>query len=169
MTRPPETWVDPDGPGAAYVELLDVRPGKKSSTRPLVVIPVKGRACAAWLKMGATVLVEIADPGRVRLLPWQPFGEAVVKRRRELAQGADEEERNELILLTERFRRVHIEKNGRFPLQEREQFHLGLGSDTGWMVLVICTAEAIELWNEQFRRHWRESAEFDEPWLTAEK
>lgn len=167
MSRVPETWVDPKGPGSAYVELIDTQPASDAAG-PLVYIPRKGRDCVAWLTGDAAVaaLVELAEPGRIRLLPWHPFGDRVVERRRELGQqaaggGPDAEE---LVFLTERFRRVHIEKSGRFPLHDRELVHLGLGPPTGWLVLLVCTRQRLELWNEEFRRQWRQRIRHRPPW-----
>src|SRR6266566_2199829 len=129
MSRPPETWVDQNGPAPVYVALIDVLPSQ-ASARPVVHLPRPGRDCVAWLEGGsaADALVELAEPGRIRLLPWQPFGDRLVERRRELSQNPEESQIEELIFLTERYRRVHIDKGGRFPLHDRELFHLGLGS-----------------------------------------
>jgi hypothetical protein len=165
MSRIPETWVDLEGPGAAYVELIDAQPARDGA-RPLVHIPQKGQDCVAWLTGAAAVaaLVELAEPGRIGLLPWRPFGDRVVERRRELSQASEGPDIEELVFLTERFRRVGIEKSGRFPLHDRELFHLGLGPSTGWRILLVCTRERLELWNEEFRRQWRQRIPHRPPW-----
>jgi hypothetical protein len=169
MSRPPVTWVDPEGPGAVYIELIDAQPLDDASG-PRVYIPRPGRDCVSWLKARSEVdaLVELAEPGRIRLLPWQPFGDRVIKRRRELTQDAEESEIEELIFLTERFRRVHIEKSGRFPFHDRELLHLGLGPTTGWLTLIICTPQRLEFWNEEFRKQWRERSRRRLPWDSEE-
>jgi hypothetical protein len=164
--RVPETWVDPDGPGAAYVELIDTQPASEA-TGPLVRIPRKGQDCVPWLTGEAALpaLVELAEPGRIRLLPWRPFGERVIERRRELSQAAENsDDIAELVFLTERFRRVHIEKSGRFPLHDRELLHIGLGPSTGWLTLLVCTRHTLELWSEEFRRQWRQRSRHRVPW-----
>lgn len=129
MSRPPETWPDPEGPKPAYVELIDLRP---SDDGPRVQIPAPGRGCVEWPREqeSRAALVEIAEPGRIRVLSWK-YGQTVVSRLRELGR-VDDEGSEELLLLVERYRRVTIEKNGRFPLHDRELFHLGLGPITGW-------------------------------------
>jgi hypothetical protein len=163
--RIPEVWVDPEGPGPAYVELVEVRVSGET-TGPRIQIPAQGRNCVEWLKAGAPcdALIEISEPGRIRLLPWAPHGEAVVARRRELAREPYDEQLNELLSLTERFRRIHVEKNGRFPVHDRELFHLGLNPATTGTTLLICLPGHVELWNEDFRRRWREQHPYNLPW-----
>jgi hypothetical protein len=165
MSRPPETWVDPQGPGTVYVELIDVQPAHDAAG-PRVHIPRPGRDCVAWLKGGSGVdaLVELAEPGRIRLLPWQPFGDRLIERRRELSQNAEASDIEELVFLTERFRRVHIERGGRLPFHDRELVHLGLGPSTGWLTLLLCMPQRVEFWNEEFRRQWRQRTRHRPPW-----
>lgn len=169
MSRVPETWVDRSGPGAAYVALVDAQPSSDAAG-PLVHIPRRGRDCVAWLTAdaGMDALVELAEPGRIRLLPWQPFGDRVVERRRELSQADEGPEVEELVFLTERFRRVRIEKSGRFPLHDREALHLGLGPSTGWLALLICTRRRLEFWSEGFRQQWRQRTRYRPPWEDGE-
>lgn len=71
---------------------------------------------------------------------------------------------DELLELTERYRQVTIEKNGRFPIHPRELFHLGLGAGAGLKVLLLCMPDRFELWNEEFRRSWRERTVHHPPW-----
>jgi hypothetical protein len=164
MARTPETWVDPDGVGGAYAELINVEPSDDGGRR--IQIPATGRRCVSWLREAAAqpALVEIGDRGRIRLRSWKPFGEAVVARRRELVDFDDPATMQELLTLTERFRRVHFERSGRFPLHEREQFHLGLSDRAGWFVLLVCLPNEVQLWSEEFRRHWRERISYIPPW-----
>jgi hypothetical protein len=157
-----KTWVDPNRNG--YADL--VRP-LLSGGSWRIVIPAEGRASAGWLqeRSNKTVLVEFAEPGRICMLPWEPYGRAVVERRNELAQSPDEGNLEERIQLTERYRTISVEEGGRFPLHDRERFHLGLsGNDPGSM-LVICMSDRIELWTEEFRLRWRETSEHRPPWL----
>jgi hypothetical protein len=164
MPRNPETWVDPQGPGAVYAELIDLQRVEDGGRR--IQIPAPGRQCVRWLKNAAaqSALIELGEPGRVRLHPWEPCGEAVVARQRELG-AADGDAMDELLILAERFRRVHIEKNGRLPLHEREQFHLDLSEDTKRQVLLICLPDEIQLWSEEFRRAWRADRPYTPPWV----
>jgi hypothetical protein len=164
VSRNPETSVDPSGDGPTYAELLDLQKVEDGGRR--ILIPTMGRACVSWLRSGASqnVLVEIADPGQLRLLPWTPHGEAVLAREQELAKRRDPEALDELLILTERFRRVHFEKSSRFPVQEREQFHLGLSDLSGWRVLLICLPDEVQIWSEEYRRQWRSKIRFSAPW-----
>jgi hypothetical protein len=164
MPRNPETWINPEGPGPVYADLVDLQRVEDGGRR--IQVPAPGRQCVGWLKDAAAqfVLIELGDPGRIRLRPWKPFGEAVVNRQRELGAVGDAAGSDELLTLPERFRRVHFEKSGRFPLHEREQFHLGVSNESGWQVLLICLPNEIQLWSEQFRRAWRAGRRFTPPW-----
>jgi len=163
MSRPAETWIDPAGPGPIYIELCDLE-SDDSGWR--VQIPAPGRERVGWLRQGKScaAVVEIGDPGQIRLLSWDPYGQKAVERQRELAEEFDEEALDEVLTLTERFRRVNIEKSGRFPIRPRELFHLGLGPDTGWAALLVCMPQHVELWNEDYRRRWRAKRPYTPPW-----
>jgi hypothetical protein len=167
MTRVPEVWLGAEeGPLGAYVELVDLEQGTDSTTGPRVQIPAPGRRCVEWLTDGekCEALSEIADPGCVRLLPWDRYGARLISRIKALQESGEDESSNELLYLTERFRRIHVEKNGRFPVHSREQFHLGLNQQTGWRVLLVCVPDRVELWSETFRRQWRGTHSVQLPW-----
>jgi hypothetical protein len=164
MTRVPEVWLDPQGRKSVYVELVDLAPDP--TTGPRVQVPAPGRECVEWLKSAekCDALIEISEPGCVKILPWQPYGEKILSRIQWLEENRPEDWVEEVLFLTERFRRIHVEKSGRFPVHQREQFHLGLSAASGWLVLLVCLPERIELWNEDFRRRWRGKAQFQLPW-----
>jgi hypothetical protein len=166
MGRAPEIWLDPQGPADAYVELLDLEISEDATTGPRVQVPAPGRQCVKWLKSGekCDALVEIAEPGLVRVFPWEPYGAEILNRIKELRSESDGPGVTEILFLTERFRRIHVEKGGRLPVHEREQFHLGLSPVAGWLVLLVCLPTHVELWNEDFRRRWRARTRFDLPW-----
>jgi hypothetical protein len=163
MVRPAETWVDPEGAGPLYVELCELE-SDDSGWR--VQIPSPGRECVEWLRLGkkCRALIEIAEPGRIRVLPWAPYGEQVLARQQELARELGEEALEELLILTERFRGVNVERTGRLPIHSRELFHLGLGPDSGWSALLVCLPEHVEFWNEDYRRRWRAKRAYTPPW-----
>src|SRR5262245_57516865 len=86
MARAPETWLDPQGPGHVYVELIDLEASEDATTGPRVQVPAPGRQCVKWLKSGekCDALVEIAEPGLVRVFPWEPYGTKILNRIKEL-------------------------------------------------------------------------------------
>ena len=167
MSKMPETWIDPEGPGPVYIELIDLH--SSDNTGPRVAIPLPGRARVEWLRgtrKKCNALVEIAHPGQICLTSWQPYAEEIIRRQRELQSESDDENLDELVWLAERYRRVYIDNNGRFPVRDRELFHLGLGPNTGWHALLICMPNRIEIWNEEYRRNWRDRSSYEAPWTT---
>jgi hypothetical protein len=130
-------------------------PEEKESVRQVVVsldergrikLPVRITESLSWLADRDTLAV-LSTPGIIRLYPWTPAGEAVLRRRRELLERTKDEPSTYEILraLEDRYKRLKIPKSVRPTLTNEMILHLGLAPYVSTSVYLWRIADTVEI------------------------
>lgn len=114
--------------------------------RGRIKIPTRIAEGLNWLA-GRETLAVLSVPGIIRLLPWVPSGEAVLRRRRELADRTKVEPSTFEILraLEDRYKRFRIPQSVRPTLSNEMILHLGLTPSVPTSIYLWRIADSVEL------------------------
>ena len=109
-------------------------------------IPAKMVENLSWLA-GRDTLAVLSVPGIIRLHPWTPAREAVLRRRRELVERAKDESLTYEILraLEDRYKRFRIPKSVRPTLTNEMILHLGLPLSIPASIYIWRIADTVEI------------------------
>lgn len=94
------------------------------------------------------------EPGRIRLLPWDPHGRLVESRFAEIAQnGPDNDALETLRLIQDRYSDLMIDEEHRPYLGDAALTHLGLTLDRGTKstVYIVIYPESLEILSVDYR------------------
>jgi bifunctional DNA-binding transcriptional regulator/antitoxin component of YhaV-PrlF toxin-antitoxin module len=101
-------------------------------------------------RFGGQVLLVLGEPGRLRLLPWDPHGIAVALRRDDLRSKDPTDERilEALRQIEDRYQHQPLEKEARFTPSSNVRLHLGFefGDYYLWRY-----PDALEVWSLAYR------------------
>lgn len=153
--RPPGWFLDPNQPGPIYREVLAI------DDRGRTTIPARARDRISWLRDDEQKLALIVceEPGRVRFLPWDPYGQRVIKCRQELLKlERTPEVIEEILEMEDRYIRQSIETNGRVNLSEMALTHLDIISILPNQAILVCLVDIVEIWTNSYRRRRRKTA-----------
>lgn len=152
--RPPGWMLDHDQPGPVHREALWI------DARGRMTIPAVARERTSWLADGGQKLTLFVceDPGRIKILPWDPYGHRVFQRRRELLTLEPTSEVLEAILeIEDRYLRQSIETGGRVNLSEMALTHLEIRADLPTYAILVCISDVVEIWSVTYRRNRRKA------------
>lgn len=103
---------------------------------------------APWLTPEGRSLAVFDEPGLIRLLPWEPDGEAVVIRRRELAAAGNLEA---ISALQDRYRSIQVPADSRPVLGDAALVHLGLTELRRPYVYIVRFTASVKLMSPRYR------------------
>jgi hypothetical protein len=145
--RPPELFLDPEGPGPVVQSVVSV------DDRGRFQLP--SRVLGGWITKGAATfaLAVLTEPGRVTLHAWKPAGSLVLQRRRELIEQASLDEATIEILraLEDRYKRFQIPISARPTLTAEMISHLGFALNNNAPLYVWRIRDIIELNSASYR------------------
>ena len=147
--RPKGAKLDPENPNPVIVEVCEF------DERGRVRFPPRITSGIEWFQKGAFNCLMVLDiPGRVVLLPWKPFGEQVIEKRRELIEefSADSTLRDALISLEYRYHRLPIPVDSRPYVGSLALFHLDLPEGIPSRAHLIRFPEGLEFISSSCRR-----------------
>lgn len=111
----------------------------------------RGRICLPPEAVnGEQVLAVLDAPGRVRLLPWKPHGEAVARRRDELLAIEPKTPAifEALRQVEDRYQLISLEKEPRFTPSPNISLHLSLAGDDFYLWRY---PDRLEVWSPAYR------------------
>ena len=130
------------GPSAAVLELLEAK------TRGRFTVPARAMAGLPWLSPGASALGVAEERGRIRVLPWAA-AESVRAKSDALAAAGGDEADDQLLLLHDRYVRLHLDQDSRLDLPPGVADHLELS--TSPIMYLARVRERVELWSRSYR------------------
>jgi hypothetical protein len=123
VTRPSGSSVVPDDGASVVQEVAAIDPRGRFTILPRWLVRVEWLAGATEIE----ALLELSEPGRVKLKPLETAGPMIVQMHADLvAQLPDADAREALRLLQDRFRKLPIPKDRRPHLGDAALAHLGL-------------------------------------------
>jgi hypothetical protein len=151
-SRNPTWLIDPERQTPGMTDLVQF------TTQQRINLPARLLKGLEWLeKPEATgeilALMKLDEPGRLSLLSWRLHSPAVLQRRQELVERAEDEQEalEALILLDDRYFRIQIERTGRLLLPLPALAHL-YGEGAFYHPLYVVRArDRIELWSQTYR------------------
>lgn len=147
--RPKGTKIDPENQSPVAVEVCEI------DERGRVRFPPRITSGIEWFEKGAFDCLMVLDvPGRVIVLPWNPFGEEVIKKRNELIEEFPENStlRDALISLEYRYHRLPIPVDSRPYVGSLALFHLDLPEGLPSRAYLVRSPERLELLSSSCRR-----------------
>lgn len=158
MARYAETWLHPEGPGPAYVEILRVKPDEQT-----LLIPAPAARYVPWLQGGEKldVILELCEPGRIVGHSRQQFDEQLgdfIGQQVSLYTGGPEGRRaarTRLLAIGERNLTAKINRDRYLSLSPRAAFHLGFERSGDHTLFFIALLETFEIWTAEFHERVR--------------
>lgn len=142
--RPSGLPLDSEQPSLVQVASADV------DDRGRMTLPAPLARAAAWLhaaKEGQDVLLVLSAPGVIELRPWEPDGEKVIARKRQLEGKLEKDPSvvDALRILHQRYRRLSIAKGYRTTLPSDLRVHLGVLGPANHSIYVVRTMALLEI------------------------
>lgn len=153
--RPPGWLLDSEQPGPVHREVLRI------DTRGRMTVPADVWERVTWLHPDEPTLTLLVchEPGRVKFLPWKPYGQRVLERRRELLSQEQTPDILEAIIeLEDRYLRQSMETSGRVNLSEMALTHLEIRNDLPTYAILMCLSDFFEIWSKTYRRARQKAA-----------
>ncbi len=145
--RPSGTRLDPEHPDPVLVEVCEI------DERGRVRLPPRITSGVEWFEgRKFDCLMVLDEPGRVILLPWKPYGDEVVEKRREIIEelSKDSTEREFLSALTCRYHRISIPSDSRPYVGSFVLLHLGFPEGISSRAYLIQFPDSIEIVSREF-------------------
>jgi hypothetical protein len=148
--RPPGWALDPASLSSVVVEVREL-----DQKRGRLTLSPRCLAALTWVPATGKLLclLVMEEPGRVRVLPWEPHGLKVVERRR---AAAESEEYETILRLDDHYLRSTIVA-GRLVLPELAVTHLQPRRTRSATFYVIAVADGLEIWSVAYRNGRRQT------------
>jgi DNA-binding transcriptional regulator/RsmH inhibitor MraZ len=126
----------------AVLELLEAK------SRGRFTFPARATAGLAWLTPGAEALGVVEEHGRVRLLPWLA-ADSVRAKSDALVASSEADADDQLLLLHDRYLRLHLDLDARIDLPPALADHLEVSTPP--IIYFARVRERVELWSRAYR------------------
>lgn len=142
--------LDPAGPGPVAQDVVDV------DARGRIRLPASVVSSIGWLaKREEVVALMVFDElGRIVLLSWEASGEAILARRRELLEDAEEGDKaalDDLLLLEDRYHRARLPRDRRVSLGVQGLLHLGVDDAARRRTYVAGAVDRVVIMSKEYR------------------
>lgn len=146
--RPRRLKLDPDNPGPIIEEVTSI------DNRGRIHIPKSLVSEVEWLgEVPLECLMVLSASGQIFLLPWEPYGEAVIKKRQNLLEPEplDEETLDNLRFIEHRYHKILIPQEYRPTLPLQALLHLELPEHTSSRIYLTKVGEKLELASPKYQ------------------